>query len=85
MVYTNNNNLNNNLNNSINSKSSIFNRPILILVLFGALIFTVIYVRYYYFRQNQPISGFTYYSSDINNLNPLFNFVSGICFKPDTR
>jgi hypothetical protein len=28
---------------------------------------------YYYFRQNQPISGFTYYSSDINNLNPLFN------------
>ena len=71
MVYTN-NNLNNNINPQ-NSINNIFNRPLLILILFASLIFTVVYVMYYYFRKNQPISGFTYYSSDINNLNPLFN------------
>ncbi len=71
MVYS-----NNNLNNHINSNTStnsVFNRPILIFVLLASLIFTVVYVLYYYFRKNQPLPGFTYYSSDINNLNPLFN------------
>jgi hypothetical protein len=69
MVYLNNvNNSNTNI-----SKISINRSPYIIIFLIGLLFFVVIYVVYYYFRTNQPLPGFTYYSGDILNIDPLFN------------
>jgi hypothetical protein len=70
MVYSNNANIG---NNASKTASNIMNRPFIIFSLFGLMFFIIIYVLYYYFRKNQPLSGFTYYSSDLMNLNPLFN------------
>ena len=65
----------NNVNNSVSNipKDSLANHPFIIILLFGVLFFIIIYILYYYFRKNQPVSGMTYYSSDIMKMDPLFS------------
>jgi hypothetical protein len=72
MVYFNSNNQVNQVNNNLGEKSGGSN-TIIYLLLFGFAIFVMVYVIYKYFGPTEPTKGYTYYSSDISNLNPLFS------------
>ncbi len=69
MVYFNNGN--NHLNNNVGEKES--SHGMIYLLLFGFALFLTIYVIYKYFAPPIPRQGYTFYSNDITNLNPLFN------------
>jgi hypothetical protein len=69
MVYLNSNNLN---NASAKMTDNIKNHPFVLIGIFGLLILSILYIIFYYFKKNTPIVGFTYYSTNIKKLDPLF-------------
>jgi hypothetical protein len=73
MVYFNSNNSNSNSGSNNAGKESSGQNSIIYILLFGFALFLMVYIIYTYFRPSQVSKGYTYYASDINNLNPLFS------------
>jgi hypothetical protein len=73
MVYFNNNSrINGNSSNNIIEKEGGSN-TIIYIILFAFALFVMVYIIYTYFRPAKPSRGYTYYASDITNMNPLFS------------